>query len=291
MSHHRNSLLVEEATLIQQTAYASEQYRLTLHAPKIASRAQAGTFVHLKCAPSLPMRRPISIMRADPDSGTLELLYKVVGEGTRQLSLRQIGESLSLIGPIGRPFQLDQNYPRPLLIGGGVGMPPMIYLAETLYRQFNATMQPLVILGSELPFPFQSEPSKLLLPGLPTEVIATLPLLESWAIPTRLTSLQGYPGCYNGYVTDLARLWLNHLTATQQQQVMLFSCGPTPMLKAVAALAQEYRLPCQISLEEYMACGIGGCAGCVVEVKSKQGVQMRRVCVDGPVFNADEVLF
>ena len=117
-------------------------------------------------------------------------------------------------------------------------------------------------------------------------VIAAMPLLDSWGVPSRLTSKAGFPGCHDGFVTDLARLWLGQLGDTARGEVELFACGPTPMLKAVAALAREFSLPCQVSLEEYMACAVGGCAGCVVEVATPAGPSMERVCVDGPVFDA-----
>jgi dihydroorotate dehydrogenase electron transfer subunit len=92
-------------------------------------------------------------------------------------------------------------------------------------------------------------------------------------------------------VTDLARLWLDSLTAETLKEVEIFACGPHPMLEAVAQLAAEYNIPCQVSLEEFMACAIGGCAGCVVETKTKDGIAMKRVCVDGPVFDSRDVFF
>jgi dihydroorotate dehydrogenase electron transfer subunit len=116
-----------------------------------------------------------------------------------------------------------------------------------------------------------------------------MPLLEDWGIPARLTSLQGYEGCHNGYVTDLADLWLQSLGADGLAQVEIFACGPTPMLKAVASLAAHYELPCQVSLEEFMACAVGGCAGCTVRINTPEGPAMKRVCVDGPVFDAATV--
>jgi len=103
---------------------------------------------------------------------------------------------------------------------------------------------------------------------------------------SRLCSLQGYAGCHEGYVTDLAREWLKSLSKAELSKVEIFSCGPTPMLKAVAELAREFDLPCQVSLEEFMACAVGGCAGCAVLVKTEDGDAMKRVCVDGPVFDA-----
>jgi dihydroorotate dehydrogenase electron transfer subunit len=114
-------------------------------------------------------------------------------------------------------------------------------------------------------------------------------LLEDWGIPSRLASLQGYPGCFDGYVTDLARHWLSALDDAARAEVVLYSCGPHPMLAAVVKLAREFDLPVQVSLEEYMACAVGGCAGCVVEVQTDAGPAMKRVCVDGPVFDGYRV--
>ena len=116
-----------------------------------------------------------------------------------------------------------------------------------------------------------------------------MPLLDDWGIPSRLASLQGYSGCHQGYVTDLARHWLDALDAAEREAVSLYACGPHPMLAATASLAAEYGLPCQVSLEEYMACAVGGCAGCTVPVHTDEGLAMKRVCVDGPVFDADQV--
>ena len=186
------------------------------------------------------------------------------------------------------PFELHSEKPRPLLIGGGVGLPPMVFIAETIAR-YKQQFNPFVVMGSEVPFPFPLETSKLEVLGIPENINATMPLLEESGIATRLCSLQNYTGCYQGYVTDLARLWLENLTQQQRSEVEIFSCGPTPMLAAVAKLAKEFDLPCQVSLEEYMACAVGGCAGCVVKIKNNNDVAMKRVCVDGPVFDAYQV--
>ena len=281
---HRDTIELEEAEIISQQAFDGDQYILRLQAPACAATARAGQFAHLSCDPALAMRRPLSIMRVDPGSGWVDFLYKAVGEGTRLLSRRQTGQTISVLGPIGHPFTPHPERPRSLLLGGGVGMPPMLFLAEHLKQ--NSGFTPLVLLGSEVPFPFRHQPSRIMLPGIPDGVIGSMPLLEDWGIPSRLASLQGYPGCYEGYITDLARTWLNALTGEQRMQVEIFSCGPHPMLEAVAALAREYDLPCQVSLEEYMACAVGGCAGCVVQVSTDAGPAMKRVCVDGPVFDA-----
>ncbi len=284
---HRDTLFLEEATILSHQSFAGSQYMLRLQAPECARQARPGNFVHLQCDPSRPLRRPLSLLRVSATEGWVEILYKVAGEGTALLAARRPGETVSVLGPIGNPFQLHNDRPRPLLIGGGIGMPPILYLAESM--RDSASHKPFAILGSELPFPFSVTPSRMAVAGLPPEATASLALLEQWNIPARLTSLQGYDGCFNGFVTDLARHWLDDLTETERRKVEVFACGPHPMLAAVAALARGYSLPCQVSLEEFMACGVGGCAGCVVAVTEEHGTSMKRVCVDGPVFDAAQI--
>jgi len=284
---HRDTIFVEDAEILSHEAFEGAQYILRVRAPKCAAKAEAGSFAHIQCDPLLPMRRPLSIMRVSREAGWVEFLYKAVGEGTRLLARRAVGETLSVMGPIGKPFAFHPERTRPLFIGGGVGIPPMVFVADTVRRQSG--WKPFVIMGSEVPFPFKARPSQIMVPGMPEGVIAAMPLLEDWGIPSRLTSLQGYAGCHEGYVTDLARLWLAALPEDERAEVEIFSCGPHPMLEAVAGLAAEFDLPCQVSLEEFMACAVGGCAGCVVEVKTPQGPAMKRVCVDGPVFEAAAV--
>ena len=280
---HRGSIQVLDCQILAHYQFEGDQYILTLDSPEIAKATKPGQFVHITVSDSLAMRRPISIMSVDTDNGTFDLLYKVVGEGTRQLAERKIGEVLSIIGPIGNGFELTDKK-LPLLIGGGVGMPPMIAIAQQMK---DTNHDPFVILGSEVPFPFTPELSKI---GNPCPNAShTMPLLEEWNVACRLASLQDYEGVFKGYVTDLAREYLNTLSADELSEVEVYSCGPHPMLEAVAKLAKEYDLPCQVSLEEYMACAVGGCAGCVVEVQTDAGPAMKRVCVDGPVFDATTV--
>ncbi len=281
---HRQTIFVEDAEILTHQPHPGDQHILRIQAPQCAASALPGQFVHITVASHRPLRRPISIMRVDPDQGWVELLYKVAGEGTSLLTQRSPGELLNIMGPIGQAFTVQQS--RPLLIGGGVGMPPMIFLAESLR---NNERQPFVILGSEAPFPFQPAPSRIMIPGIGAEVIASMPLLEDWDIPSRLASQQGFPGTHRGYVTDLARQWLDTLDETALAETGLYACGPHPMLGAVVQVARDYDLPVQVSLEEYMACGVGGCAGCTVPVQTADGEHMKRVCVDGPVFDGYSV--
>lgn len=286
----RGTIFVEDAEVLAHKSYEGAQYVMRLKAPLTAHRAQPGMFVHLTCAERLPMRRPLSIMRVDARAGWIELLYRVFGDGTALLARQAPGTVLSLMGPIGRPFAPHPSRTRPLLLGGGVGIPPILFLAETMKGR-ESGYAPLVLMGSEVPFPFSPRPSELIVPGQPDGVIAAMPLLEDWDIPSRLASLQGYAGCFDGYVTDLARRWLDDLTESERSQVEIFACGPHPMLEAAAGLAGDYGLPCQVSLEEFMACAVGGCAGCTVRVDTPEGPAMKRVCVDGPVFDAATVVF
>lgn len=281
---HRDTILVEDAKILSHEAFDGDQYVMRVHAPGCAARTKAGQFAHLSVHPQRPMRRPISIMRVSADEGWVDFLYKALGEGTELLAQRQVGETLSMMGPIGVPFIVEAK--RPLLIGGGVGMPPMIAIAEQIKK---TDQKPFVILGSEVPFPFTVKPSQIMVDGIPEGVIGSMPLLEDWNIPSRLASLQGYPGCHEGYVTDLARHWLKSLDDQARSEVELYACGPHVMLEAVVNLAREFDLPVQVSLEEFMACAVGGCAGCVVEVETDDGPAMKRVCVDGPIFDGYKV--
>ena len=208
MRAHRDTIFVEDATIIHQESWPGEQYLLRLEAPLCAAHAQPGSFAHLQCEPALPMRRPLSIMRVDAEAGWVDFLYKVVGRGTRALAARTAGEIISSLGPIGMPFVPDRLRPRTLLLGGGVGIPPMVFLADRL--RGDQHWQPVVMMGSEAPFPFAAQPSRFLLPGMPEAVIASMP-------PGQSAGLSGLPrgihyrpcpslaGCADAAVTRRSR--------------------------------------------------------------------------------------
>lgn len=285
---NRGTIFVEDGLVLSQHAFPGEQFVMRIRAPKCAAAAKPGNFVHISCNELRPMRRPMSIMRANDD--WIEILFKIVGDGLRLLSQKVVGDSLSVLGPIGMPFSPSVERSNVLLIGGGVGIPPMVFVADYL-RHDEFAWNPMAILGSEIPFPFDLVRSRLATPWLPAGINRSMPLLESWGVPTRLATLAGFEGCFDGYVTDLAEQWLSTLSAGELSNNEIFACGPTPMLRAVAALAARYDLPCQVSLEEYMACAVGGCAGCAVKIETPDGPAMKRVCVDGPVFDAATVVW
>jgi len=286
---HRNTIFVEDAEVIAHEAHAEKQFILRLRAPKCAANAVPGSFVHLQCDSLLPMRRPLSIMRTSAKHGSIDILYKCIGPGLERLAEKLAGAHISVMGPIGQGFAPHVERPRTLLIGGGVGIPPMVFLAESLVARTDAQWKPFVLMGSEIPFPFRAKPSTIVVPGVPDGVIACMPLLDDMGVASRLASLRDFPGCHQGYVTDLASTWLATLDPDALAQVEIFACGPTPMLKAAAAVAKKFNVPAQVSLEEFMACAVGGCAGCAVRVMTPNGPAMKRVCVDGPVFDASAV--
>ena len=284
---NRGTIFVEDGEILAVESWPSEQFVVRIRAPKCAAAAQPGNFVHLTCDESLPMRRPLSIMRTG--DAWIEVLFKIVGDGLRLLGEKKAGDFVSVLGPIGQPFRFSYERPNTLLIGGGVGIPPMVFIADAL--RTDQRFRPLAILGSEIPFPFEHLESAIDTPWLNEGGWCSMPLLEDWGIPSRLASLAGFYGCYKGYVTELADKWLSSLSEDELKKVEIFACGPTPMLKAVADQAENYGVACQVSLEEYMACAVGGCAGCTVKVNTPEGLAMKRVCVDGPVFESREVVW
>ncbi len=287
MSSHRATIFLSEAEILAHEAFPGHQYILRVRAPEAAKTARPGTFAHIAGAGARALRRPLSIMRADPAEGWLEFLYKPVGEGLARLAERAVGEQLSLLAPIGNGFELDPGRPRVLALGGGVGIPPMIFLAETL--RGHASYRPAVLMGSEVPFPFALVESRLETAGNAPGATHGLKLLETWGIASRLASNSALAGCFAGHVPALARLLLEASPAESLATTQLVACGPEPMLEAAAALAAELGLPCQIAVEEFMACGVGGCAGCTILLRTAEGESMKRVCVDGPVFDAAQV--
>jgi len=282
--HNRGTIFLEDAAILSQTAI-EDQRVLRFAAPKCAAHATPGAFVHVGCDPLIPMRRPLSIMRADAEKGWVEVCFRVRGPGMTALAARRVGDKVSMLGPIGHGFTLHPERPRALLIGAGYGIPPMVFLADRLRGRTDAKWQPLVLLGSENPFPFRIRPSQIVVPGIPDGAIACMPMIDEWGIASRLASRADFPGCFDGVVTQLADEWLKTLNPDVLAEVEIFACGPTPVVKASAELARRYGVLCQVSMEEHMACAVGACAGCTVAVQTADGPAMKRVCVDGPVFD------
>ncbi|MDH4021633.1 MAG: dihydroorotate dehydrogenase electron transfer subunit [Gammaproteobacteria bacterium] len=275
---HRGTIHAIDAEVLEHRVFPGRQFIVRLRAPECARAASAGMFVHVQCGPGIPMRRPLSILRVSPAEGWVELLYKVIGSGLLALSRAEPGNTVSLLGPIGQGFRPDPARPVAILVGGGVGIPPLMFLAEVLAHSPGVRWEPNAFFGSELPFPFTVNVAG-----------GTLTQLDDWKVPAQLASNAGLAGCRPGFVTDLARTWIAARSTTERARMTIYACGPTPMLKATQKVADEFSIPSQLCLEEFMACGVGGCAGCVVPVRIDGQRQMKRVCVDGPVFDGTAI--
>jgi len=283
---NRATIFLSDSAILLHAQHPGDQFVLRVSAPEAARTATAGSFAHIQCDPDIPLRRPLSIMGADSDSGWLEFLYRPIGTGLKHLSEKTTGDRVSVLAPIGNGFGFDLSRPRVLAIGGGVGIPPMIFVAQKLHA--DERFKPIVLMGSEVPFPFElTAPSESTVWSEATT--ASLKLLEDLGVPSRLASNSGLAGTFHGHVTELAREELARLDAEALAETEILACGPGPMLEAAARLAVEFDLPCQLAVEEFMACGIGGCAGCTILVHGPDGPAMKRVCVDGPVFDSRAV--
>jgi dihydroorotate dehydrogenase electron transfer subunit len=250
-----------------------DHFLLTLHAPPIARAARPGQFVMLKTrAGNEPLlRRPMSVHRVLSGRGALQILYKVVGCGTRYLSLQPEGTAIDTLGPLGRGFRPPAPGETPVLVAGGIGIAIFPFLVEDLLRRRR---RPILLFGAR---------GRRDLVGL------------SWyrgrRVPVRVATEDGGMG-HRGYVTALLEPFLKNRSGGKGEggRPHLYVCGPTPMLRAVRALAVEAGVPCQLALESQMPCGIGVCLGCVVRRPGNAGpVPYPRVCTEGPVFAAETV--
>ncbi|QAS51071.1 dihydroorotate dehydrogenase electron transfer subunit [Halobacillus litoralis] len=237
---------------------AKDTYRMILKGAMADEAVQPGQFVHIRISSDHYLRRPVSICDIDPQNGTMTLLYKVLGKGTEALTEKKAGGQLDVLGPGGKGFPVDEvECKHALLIGGGIGVPPLYNLARQLRdKDIHVTS----ILG------FQSLSDAFL-------------IKEFGALgDVFVTTDDGTLG-HQGRVTDL-------LADLQGTFDMYFTCGPTVMLKAVSDELPD--VPGYISMEERMGCGIGACFACVVESHDEKGY--RRICCDGPVFDSREVV-
>lgn len=246
--------------------------RISLHAPEVVRKAKPGQFVHLLCSErgsSDPLlRRPLSIHNIRRESDEVVLLYEVRGRGTDLLSRKTPGEEVDLLGPLGNGFDLPvSSDAKALVVGGGMGVAPLVFLAEELVR----------VVGCEnvaVHVGFRNESALI--------CRSDFELMEA---SVQAATEDGSYGI-TGYVTALVAEYLEAFDPRNPPTI--YACGPIPMLRAVAKIAGERGVACRVSLEARMACGIGACMGCAVKVKPDEYV---RVCKEGPVFNADEVIW
>lgn len=251
---------VEMGTILSNDKIGSDVWVMDVHAPQQAKEAKIGQFCNVRVSQGTAplLRRPISYAGFDADKGTITLLYRVVGQGTELMTRLKVGDQLDCLGPLGQAFEASSKM---LLVGGGVGIAPMLCIASHLEKGQEAQ----VILG----FRNQSESF-------------WADLFEDTPAKVHITTDDGSMGT-KGFPTTIMP---NLIEANSFTSVM--TCGPMPMMKGVAKVAAEQGVPCQVSLEERMGCGTGGCLGCACD--GRDGKRYK-VCKDGPVFPAEEVFF
>ena len=287
---NKDIIFEEKAEIVDQVKFEADQFVTIVKAEKSSQTAKPGQFAFVECGGDTLLRRPLSYLRSSKEDGTVEFMYKTVGHGLESLSQLKKGDEIKIMGPIGNGFAIPSGKKSAILIGGGVGIPPVLFMGEEITK-INGGIDLVAFFGSEIPFPFETCDSDLVMPGLDLSVNKTIDDMEKLGIPCRLSSQAGYEGCHSGYVTELAKSFIETLSDGEKTETIIYACGPESMLKAVAKLAKDDQLDCVLSLEEYMACAIGGCAGCTVRVLEDGHERMKRVCVDGPVFDAEQLYF
>lgn len=262
---------VGPCALLSNDEVKPEHFVARVAAPEIARSAMPGQFVHVLCGPadaptSAPLlRRPISISRAHEEQGWIEFLYRVVGEGTALLSHLQPGVAVDVMGPLGTPFDLSgvTDEDSHVLVGGGVGIPPMLFLAQRL-AAIAAAQRIAVLLG-----------------GRTADLILCEEDFRALGVEPRIITDDGSMG-RQGLVTELLDEALR-----EDASARVYACGPVPMLRAVDNVCRAHSAPCQVSFEARMACGTGACLSCVIPTTT--GYQ--RVCTEGPVFPSQSVVW
>ena len=241
-------------------------YKMTVESEFISANAIAGQFVNIKCCEGTQalLRRPISICEVDRENGCYDLLYQKKGSGTGLLSLKRPGDELDVLGPLGNGFDLDMKYKRIAVVGGGIGIFPLLFalkeshaVVKKAYLGFRT--KKLVVLEEE----FRQNTSSL-----------------------EITTDDGSYGT-NGFVTDILKRDI-----AAEPFDMIYTCGPMPMLKKVVEIAGANDISCQVSMEQRMGCGFGACLVCACKTHASDDQwQYSHVCKDGPIFNAKDIIF
>lgn len=253
----------EKVKIVLREKIGKDFLKLVLASKKISNTALPGQFIEVKVSRTGEplLRRPLGVHSVK--AGTFTVLCEIVGKGTIALSKRKQGELLDIIGPLGNGFNCQfpvANSRLPILVAGGMGVAPLLFLAERLRGKA------LVLIGAKTKGHVLCEQE-----------------FKKLGCEVKIATDDGSKG-FKGRVTDLLQ---NFLSTIDYRLPNIYACGPRPMLRALSSISQKYKIPTQVSLEEHMACGIGACLGCVIETKSGY----KRVCKEGPVFCADEIIW
>lgn len=270
-------LYFPEVKVAGQQMAAPGCYRLILSSVELSRLVRPGQFLHVRVLPlSDPLlRRPFSVHAVDRQAGRVSLLYRVVGRGTALLARKKEGDCLDVIGPLGRGFSLPAGKQAVAIVAGGIGIAPLFFLLQEMAGENNPERILYILLGARTA-------EELLL----IEEIKELTGSVTGKFNVLVATDDGSCG-HRGPVTELLERLL-----TGRMADMVYACGPQGMLRAVSMLLEKHGVKGELSIEERMACGIGACYSCVCKTKSSEveGFRYSRVCVEGPVFKASEVI-
>ncbi len=240
-------------------------YKMNINSEYIAGKAKPGQFVNIKCCDGINalLRRPISICNVDKNKKSIDIVFQIKGIGTEYLSQKNPGDKVDLIGPLGNPFTILEEYKNIAVVGGGIGVFPLLYLLNEIKGARKSAFlgfrnKNFVVLNDE----FKKACDKLV-----------------------ISTDDGSQG-YNGLITEPLEEELKN-----NKFDIIYTCGPTPMIKKVVDIANKNEIKCQVSLEQRMGCGIGACLVCACKTKSDDEWKYSHVCKDGPVFWSSEVIF
>jgi dihydroorotate dehydrogenase electron transfer subunit len=256
--HHTTAVIISNEPI-------SERYFcMTVECKILATDAAPGQFIMIECGNEVFLKRPMGISDANDATGTISFIYQICGKGTRALAEQKIGRELKIIGPLGNKFLVHKNAQSLALVGGGTGIGPLLFCAKKFYTDY-----PNIAL-----YGFIGARTKNILCGIDE--------MRGFTKETHITTDDDSYG-QKAVATDALFSFLEKKSVDQ-----IISCGPTAMMKKTAEIATKRAIPCQVSLEEYMACGFGACLGCPCEIKN-EGYKM--ICLEGPVFDAEKVVW
>ncbi|MCJ7507895.1 MAG: dihydroorotate dehydrogenase electron transfer subunit [candidate division Zixibacteria bacterium] len=244
-------------------------FKLTLSSSFIAKNGKPGNFIHIKVSETTTplLRRAFSLHKTNPRKGEIEILFKVVGLGTRILSEKRKGEVLDLIGPLGNSFSPPSRNQKVMMVAGGMGLAPLRFLLNEFLKNKNPKKDNITFL--------QGAKNR-------NEILYSKEL-SSLGIKHLISTEDGSLG-YKGMVTDLLVKEVRI-----KDKVKIYACGPEGMMAFLSRISRKANLDCEVSLETHMPCGVGACAGCVVKTENNKIVEYKKICSDGPIFDAKEV--
>jgi len=262
----------EIAEVIWNRPESRSYFRIGLACSSVYKNARPGQFITLHLPGNLTplLRRPFSIHRLIKKNERvtgIEILYKVVGGFTEKLTRAAAGDPIDLLGPMGNGFTVSKNFQKIALVGGGIGIAPLVFLADAIAENGVCLSDSIACLG-----------------GRTSDDLLRQSVFKSLGISVCTTTDDGSEG-EKGLVTRVLEKWI-----TSNHPDMVYACGPMPMLRSVANIANKNELPCEISIETIMACGLGACLGCAVNKNETTG-KYQHVCIDGPVFDAKKLNF